>query len=180
VKIVLAVLWSGAFLLAPRLPAANSLNQPPIAPGCGDPVAKFDVTTAKSTQPIGSPEAGKALVYFVEDDAEFASRPTPTTRIGLDGQWVGATHGNSHLSFSVDPGEHHLCSSWQSTVILAQGHKSAAAHFTAAAGKTYFFKVTNKWNRDVGAAITRLDPLDSDEGRLLVNTSALSTSHPKQ
>jgi hypothetical protein len=123
---------------------------------------------------------GKALVYFVEDDSQFGSIPKPTTRAGVDGRWVGATHGNSYLFISVDPGEHHLCASWQSAVIVGQGHKTVAAHFTAAAGGVYYFAVKNTWVRDLGTAGISLTPLDSDEGQLLLRTFLLSTSHQKK
>jgi hypothetical protein len=146
------------------------------APGCGAPNIKFKVTTEKGHPRSAQPDAGKALVYFIEDDSDFESFPKPTTRIGVDGEWVGAMHGNSYFYFSVDPGVHHLCTSWQTTVVLAQGHKTAAAHFTAEAGGVYYFEVKNKWLREHGSAGTSLNPLDSDEGQLLVDKFSLSTS----
>jgi len=146
--------------------------------GCGPDNAKFEVKTAKQ-HPLSQPEAGKALVYFIEDDKEFGSNPKPTTRAGVDGAWVGATHGNSYFSFTVDPGEHHLCASWQTAVVIFQGHPTAAAHLTAEAGGVYFFRVKNKWVRDLGNAGINLVPLDPDEGQLLASKYSLSTFHPK-
>ena len=32
-----------------------------------------------------------------------------TTRVGLDGIWVGANHGKSYFFVLVNPGDHHLC-----------------------------------------------------------------------
>lgn len=150
------------------------------APGCGAPTAKFAVKTAKGRHPA-QPEAGTALVYLIEDDSNFASFPKPTTRAGLDGKWVGATHGNSYLYFSVDPGVHHLCASWQTAVILGKGHMTAAAHFTADAGGVYYFEVKNTFFGGDNQSMTdlTLTPLDSDEGEILANQFALSTSHPK-
>jgi hypothetical protein len=174
-KAFLAVL-----LLASPMFAASAETQPLGAPGCGAADAKFEVKTDKSQHPLATPDAGKAQVVFIEDDSEFGSRPFPTTRFGVDGSWVGATHGNSYLEFSVDPGEHHLCASWQTTVIVTQGHKSAAAHFTAAAGESYYFAVKNKWTRDLGTAVISLTPLDSDEGQLLAAKFALSASQLKK
>lgn len=168
------------FLLASPLLGGASATEPAVAPGCGADNVKFDVKTDKSRHPLTQPDAGKAQVVFVEDDSEFGSRPFPTTRFGVDGLWVGATHGNSYLSFSVDPGEHHLCASWQTTVIVAQGHKAAAAHFTAAAGESYYFQVKNRWTRDLGTAVISLKALDSDEGQLLASKYALSTSQLKK
>ena len=114
-------------------------------------------------------------MYFFEDDSEYAWVPKPTTRAGLDGQWVGATHGNSFFYFSVDPGEHHLCASRQT----AEGQKIAAAHFTAAPGGVYCYRVKNVLGRD-RPAIIKLDPLDTDEGQLLVNEYPFSTFQQKK
>jgi len=148
------------------------------APGCGDPAAKFAVKTAKDQRTV-QPEAGKALIYFIEDDSNFESFPKPTTRMGVDGQWVGANHGDSYFFVQVAPGVHHLCASWQTTVIVGKGHQTAAAHFTADAGGVYYFEVKNKWIRDHGVLSMSLDPVDSDEGQLLANKFSFSTSERK-
>lgn len=138
------------------------------------------MTTDKGQHPVAKPDAEKAVVYFVEDDSEFGTVPKPTTRIGLDGAWVGATHGNSYFYVPVDPGEHHLCASWQTAVVVFQGHQTAAAHFTAEPGGVYYFEVRNTWARDVGTARIRLKLLDSDEGQLLAGKYSFSTFHEKK
>src|SRR5258708_23260552 len=129
-----------AVLLVSSAWAQGKPNSIAVAPGCGPIDAKFEVKTDKAQHPI-TQEPGRAVVYFVEDDTNFQSTPKPTTRIGLDGSWVGANHGNSYFYFTVEPGEHHLCASWQSTVGFGTRHKSAAAHFTAEAGGVYYFSV---------------------------------------
>ncbi|MGA8617567.1 MAG: hypothetical protein WB660_03470 [Candidatus Sulfotelmatobacter sp.] len=174
-KILFVVLLLCASSLAQSVASA-----PAVAPGCGGANVKFDVKTNKSHHPIAQPESGKAIVYFVEDDNGFESFPKPTTRVGLDGGWVGANHGDSYFYFSVDPGEHHLCASWQSLVIIGAQETTAAAHFTAEAGQAYYFRVKNVWLRDHGHGHVELLPLDNDEGQLLASRFALSTSHPKQ
>jgi len=100
----------------------------------------------------------------------FSKLPRPTTRMGIDGKWVGATHANSYSYFSVDPGVRHLCASWQPTDL---DHGTAALHFLAEAGGIYFFTVKNR--------VTSISfvPSDSDEGQFLINRLALSTSRPK-
>ena len=166
-------------LLAASAFAQTSSTTPMAAPGCGAADVKFSVKTDKSQHPAAQAEAGKAMVYIIEDDTEFESYPRPTTRLGLDGQWIAANHGNSYSYFSVDPGEHHLCASWQGTVIVGARNTSAAAHFTAEAGKVYFFTVKNKWLREHGFTRVDLSPIDSDEGQLLASKYPLSTSRPK-
>jgi hypothetical protein len=146
-----------------------------LPPSCGAADAKFEVKTDGVQNSPAQPAAGKALLYFVEDDSGFGSTPKPTTREGIDGAWVGATHGNSFYSLSVDPGEHHLCASWQTAVIVRQGHQTAVAHFTAEAGGVYYFRVKNTWELSLGTAGIALAPLDSDEGAFLASKFSLST-----
>jgi hypothetical protein len=56
-----------------------------MAPGCGAFSVTFSVKTNKNQHPFAQPDAGKALVYFVEDDSNFNATPKPTVRAGLDG-----------------------------------------------------------------------------------------------
>ena len=140
-----------------------------LPPGCGAPAVKFGVTTGREQHPA-QPEAGKALVYFIQDDSDFSKLPRPTTRMAIDGEWVGATHANSYSYFPVDPRVHHLCASWQPTDL---DHGTAALHLAAEAGGIYFFRVKNR--------VTSISfvPLDSDEGKFLINQLVASTSRPK-
>lgn len=157
-----------------------------VAPGCGAEHIKFDVKTDRSKHPFLKPEPGKALVYFLQDDSYFQSWPRPTTRFGLDGNWVGATQSNSYFYASVDPGEHHLCAGWQSFVGFNVAQKSAAAHFTAEAGGVYFFVVNDRADADgqhgerLRPAGMKLTTLDSDEGQLLMSKFGFSTSRVRK
>jgi hypothetical protein len=168
-------------VLATTAHAQNQTADLAGVPGCGDPSAKFSVNKAGDQQPV-RPESGKALVYFIEDDSNFDSHPKPTTRAGVDGKWVGATHGNSYFSFSVDPGVHHLCASWQSGVILGTDRKTAAAHFTAEAGGIYYFEAKNTTYGTSNSTTTdiSLTLLDSDEWALLADQYELITSQRKK
>jgi hypothetical protein len=135
------------------------------------------VNTDAEQHSVPSPEAGKALVVFLQDDFEFNSTPKPTTRFGVDGIWVGATHANSYFYVPVDPGEHHLCASWQSSVTVVAARSMAAAHFTAQARKTYYFRARDMLI--VPHPEVELKPLDSDEAMVLLTLFAFSRSHPK-
>jgi|SRR5580698_1160264 hypothetical protein len=150
------------------LPLIAQDKQP--APACGPSNVRFDVNSQPGDHPT-QPESGKALLYFIQDDSNFQKRPRPTTRLGMDGEWLGATHANSYAYFSVTPGVHHLCASWQPTNL---GEGMAAAHFTAKAGSVYYFGVKNQ------LTTMTFKLLDSDEGQFLVSNFALSTSHPKK
>ena len=169
------------FLIASCVLAQAQTKETRLAPSCGPDEVKFEVKTEKNPHQVKQPDPGKALVYFLEDNSEFGSLPRPTTRLGVDGEWVGATHGNSYFYFSVDPGEHHLCVSWQSWVGIGSGHKAAAAHFTAEPGGVYYFLVKNIFLRQVGGPpIIKFEPLDSDEGQLLANKYSFSTFEQKK
>jgi hypothetical protein len=149
------------------------------APGCGRTDSKFEVKSGDSSHPVAQPEPGKALVYFLQDDKVFESHPRPTVKWGMDGNWLGATQSNTYFYTSVDPGEHHLCSQWQTSVIITAGHQAAAAHFTAEAGQVYYFRAQDFFWRDTSAANVKLGPVDSDEAQLLMTKFGFSTSHPK-
>jgi len=160
--------------------AAPALGQAEGA--CGPLNVHFDAQTFAS-QPSAGPEQGKALVYVVED---FRKAPgelgNPTIRVGLDGAWLGATRSNSYIYFSVDPGEHHLCTSWQSSQ-KRLSRLAAFARFTAEAEKTYYFRAVITYSTyGAPAANMNLDlqPVDPDEGHFLVTSFQLSKSHPKQ
>ena len=168
------------FLITSSVLTQAQTQETRVAPSCGPDKVKFEVKTEKNRHQVGKPDAGKALVYFLADNSAFASLPRPTTRAGVDGEWVGAAQGNSYFYFSLDPGEHHLCACWQTAVLVGQGHKVAAAHFTAEAGGVYYFRVKDTWVRDMGTASISLEPLDSDEGQLLTRKYSFSTFQQKK
>jgi hypothetical protein len=154
-------------------------NQPAPAPSvCGDLRVGLAVTLDNSRHTVAQPVPGKALIYFIQDIGLPALfRPDWTTKAGIDGKWVGANQRNSYFSVPVDPGVHHLCVSYQwrfspfsrlSTVELA--------HLTAEAGKSYFYRVTII-HSDGGPVSLILNPVDSDEGKYLVETYPRATAH---
>jgi hypothetical protein len=131
----------------------------------------------KSRHALAQPEPGKALVYVFEEFPDSRNGfITPTIRVGLNGTWVGATRGASFLSFSVAPGEQHLCANWQS--ISSQIMKQySLTSFNAESGKVYFFKVAPRLeaSQDGGIAWSKdLAMVDSDEANYLIGISAFS------
>jgi hypothetical protein len=154
------------------------------ATSCGPADVKFDVRHDNTRHPLlQEPEEGKALVYVIE---VFQKPPgelgNPTIRVGLDGSWVGANQGSSYLSFSVDPGEHHLCTNWQSMWKRLSDQHSLTS-FTAEAGKTYFFRVqthVESEGRESQIWYIDLQTVNADEAKYLIATSLLSVSQPKK
>jgi len=139
---------------------------------CGPGEIHFNVEAENFSDSVDQPAGGKALVYVI------AEGPI-TSRIGLNGAWVGAIEGRSHLSFSVDPGEHHLCASWQS-IFLKQNKIVALYGFTAEVGKTYYFRVRATVQGKNAPYLQDIEPVNSDQGRYMVLDSKISESHVKK
>lgn len=148
---------------------------------CGPTDVHFDAQTA-SSQPQAQLQPGQALVYVAE---VFQKAPgelgNPTLRVGLDGTWMGATRSNSYISFSVQPGEHHLCTNWQSHQ-RRLSREAAFASVNAEAGKTYYFRARITYNSSFNSTSMSLDlePVNPDEGQFLVASNKVSVSHPKK
>jgi hypothetical protein len=125
-------------------------------------------------RPRGQPEAGKALVYFIEDDREYDPPRKAIMLASLDNRWVRATNGNSYFYFSVAPGERRLCGSWQ-----GKSQTRAVAHFTVEAERC----TTSRQKSRAGAFQPygiNFGPLDSYEGLLLPSTFPLNTVQLKK
>lgn len=171
-----------AFFLS--LPALAGEPASPVAAvnaACGPDNVKFSVKSIEGQPPAApQPEPGKALVYVVEQyDRPGNELGKPTVRVGLDGSWVGANRSTSYLFFPVEPGEHHLCSDWQSVPRTIVPVRPSLAILTAEPGRTYYFRAhviehsLSLWTLD-------LEPLNDDEGRLLVATSPRSDYRQKK
>lgn len=144
---------------------------------CGPDNIKFSVRSI-GPQPAAQPDAGKAMVYVVEDFGRPANEiRRPTIRVGLDGAWVGANRGSSYLSFSVEPGEHHLCTDWQSLPPWLSVRPSLA-ELRAEPSHSYYFRA--RVMEGAGFFTLDLEPMNSDEGKMLVATSPESEYQRKK
>ena len=86
---------------------------------------------------------------------------------------------NSYIAFSVDPGEHHLCTNWQSH-FKRLSREAAFTGFTAEEGKTYYFRSRITFSSQWANEYLDLDAVDPDEGQYLVVSSQPVMSHPKK
>jgi len=155
---------------------------------CGDDKTQFDVKTQKKQPAPAPPADGKAQIVFIEAlDKNLGcwSCGAPSSRIGLDGAWVGANKGNSYFAIDVAPGEHHLCTDWQS-VFGTLKKKIGMAEFTAEPGKTYYFEVKMKL-KEVGSSDSNdvdrdlsFVQISEDEGKFRMQSAALATSAPRK
>jgi hypothetical protein len=145
------------------------------AAGCGPSQTQFDAKLDDTLHLLAQPERGKAIVYVFEDD--FTG---PTMRIGIDGSWVGATTGKSFIYFSLAPGDHSICTEWQSNVFKKTSQRvGGAKSLTVEAGKVYYLRMTFEEVTQASGRI-KFELADYAEGQFLLSSSALSNSHPKK
>lgn len=168
------VVWALALMAAPM-----ALGQAPVAAdaGCGAAGVSFRVEAATGGMPA-APPAGKALVVFIEKDV--GASIAATSLAGMDGQWMGATHGNAWFAFEADPGVHHLCAQTHFSIWVGGDSEEALLHFNAQAGRTYYFEAKNLAFSAERQADVSLTPVDGDEGRYLVSTEKLVGSKRKK
>jgi hypothetical protein len=140
------------------------------AAGCGPSKVLFEVKTDDSKHPVGQPEEGKALVYFIVDYVT-----APTMRVGVDGKRVGANDGKSYFFFTAEPGEHNVCMEWQSSTFKKSSERiGEALHVSMEPGKTYYIRLNFIFQR------LQLTLTDEAEGHFLIGSSLYSTSQPKK
>ncbi len=157
------------------LSAFAQAPSPTLPAACGPKDATFDVTLDDSRNAPARPQSGKALVYFIQDNGPEGDHQHFTTRIGMDGAWVGAYKSNSYLTVSVEPGEHHVCANIQSNSSF--GANVALAHFTAEPGKTYYLRtrfVAGLTGLYTVPRYLELDQPDTDEAAYLIASYPLS------
>jgi hypothetical protein len=164
-------------LIALLFAASAFAQNAPVSPAasCGPGNVNFKVKLDSTIHTPVEPQPGKALVYFIHDAGTSAIVAYPTTKLAMDGAWVGANHSNSYFFVSVEPGEHHVCASLQSSFVE---DRAEFAHFQAEAGKVYYYRTRLVMSRQV--ELLELDPIDSDQGKYLIGIYPLSISIPKK
>jgi hypothetical protein len=88
------------------------------AAGCGPQKMPYEVTWNPPDKGVMAPSAGKARIYVIE--IVGTNTTGVTTRVGVDGNWMGANTGQGYISFDLDPGEHNICADWQSILKVRQ------------------------------------------------------------
>ena len=160
----------GAVLLLVVSCSVATFGQDPVTAAmaaCGPKDDKVRINPDTGRDPSAQPEAGKALVYVIEDDGAInAIGAGITLRVGLDGGWVGAVnHRYPLLSFSVAPGLRHLCVNWQSS-FETRSRLVALAHIDAQADKVYYYRV-RQWDTRYQMFLD-FDPIDSHMGKFFL------------
>lgn len=155
-------------------------NRPaPPSFACGNLHLSLAVDLDNSSHRVPAPEAGKARIVFIQETGQTTNWGYLTTKIGIDGVWVGANRKNSYFSVPVSPGEHHLCLALQSAFARFAPQVIELAHVNAEAGQTYYFR-SRIFDSEHGPQYLVFDPIDSDEAKYLVASYPLSTSRPKK
>ena len=173
-----------AALFALLLAGSAVAQKPPAAlpQACGPENVGFKVKLDNAQHPLAQPEAGKALVYFIQDDGPAGNHQHYTMRIGLDGSWAGAYKENSYFTVSLGSGEHHICANVQSDRYPDRFQWSllSLAHFSAEPGKVYFFHTQYLAGMPGSTDYPHLvlEPVDSDEAAYLIAISPMSVFRP--
>ena len=177
-KTIVAAIFLAVF--ASPLFAQDDAAAARAAAGCGPDQIKFEVQTDKNQHPAPKAEPTKALVYVFQDVKQDNTLTigTATTRVGLDGAWIGAIHGKSYFFFSAEPGNHRGCAAWQSS-LKRISKLGSAADLSAEGGKVYYLRasVDERSNHRPDVKMEHIDPA---EAQLLMASSSLSTSQPKK
>lgn len=140
---------------------------------CGPDAMRFDVETSPFVGSISQSASDKALIYVISDQSG------PLARIGMDGTWMAALKGNTHLSFSIAPGEHHFCANWQS-IFSARSKYVALSSLNAEPGRVYYLRIRFTIQGEHGPPFMDLDVINEDQGRYLVLNSEISEFHVKK
>jgi Protein of unknown function (DUF2846) len=143
---------------------------------CGESTVSMAVNLDDKQHALAQPETGKALIYFIQDIGQAGTLAYPTTKIGIDGKWVGANKKNSWFAVAVDPGEHHLCAEIQSSFVAPEAE---LAHLTAEAGKVYYFR-TRIIFAERTAEYFSLAPVDSDEANFQIAAYPQATAKARK
>ena len=172
-----SVTCKAMLLVCALLFAASAFAQNPYGPlpaACGPDNASLKVKLDYTAHAPAQPEPGKALVYFIHDAGTAFAHPVayPTLRLGMDGAWVGANHGDSWFAVSVEPGEHHLCATLQSRFV---NQRMELAHLQAEAGRVYYYR--SRLFVSGTAELLELDPIDSDQAKYLIASLPQSVFH---
>jgi hypothetical protein len=167
-------------VVAPFAVAQNAPTVKQAESACGSFNEKFEVKTNAKQHPLASVEAGKAQIYVIEDwdwrDRGRINRPT--VRVGMDGKWMGADQGDSYVSFPADPGQRHLCVSWQQGIGSAN-NMIAVYGFEARPDQTYYLRATMARGEGLSHALS-LEPLNIDQAQLLLARYPLASSTVKK
>ncbi len=167
-----------ALLCIPSIPlAAQMIPQPLLTPAaraaCG-PIGKKPSNLPAPSVPAQIPP-GMARVYVITYALGSTFSHTPSTKIGMDGQWIGQNRPYGDIAVDIPPGVHHFCAvmpphgSIPFSILLMTnmhgGNQVALNRIDAQAGQTYYLL-----SRTSGANIyASLDRVAANEAEMFLN-----------
>jgi len=96
-------------------------------------------------------------------------------------QLVGAQHHDSWLSFSLQPGSHHLCADLQGERgQSAERKRISLTSFMAEPSTVHYFRVRTTLDYQLGWTTVDVEAVNRDEGELLVTSYPPSSSQPQK
>ena len=149
--------------------AQSSTAADPVKAACGEADRTFKVTNhAARDESALLPDEGRIYLIEVQDRVAFCPGGCGVTiKVGLDGVWAGATSGNSYLDMVPKAGVHHLCVAWQSK-LRGRRKNEQLAMLTVKSGDTLYYRVHLTPSTPDTIAHFELEPVNTDEGKLLV------------
>jgi hypothetical protein len=168
-----------AFLVLTLAIKAQQTPPNPYAAACGPTEANYTVKHSLSSSGPTQPPPRAALVYLIETMPDYPF-VTKKVNIGLDGSWIGATDAQTHISFVVTQGTHHLCAVYQghAASMDEEGH-TLLLNLKAEAGHTYYIRYHAMFLKD-SPGIAFFEKVDEDEGPFLVQRTEEATSTLKK
>jgi hypothetical protein len=142
-----------------------------------DFVVKRDSRNSQTAPDVQAP-AGKALVYVIEEMPDTAFL-TSNVKIGVDGSWIGETARQDYMSFTLDPGIHHLCVTYQGQFAPGVDGGAILHRLHAEPGKTYYLLYRGVFLKEYGE-IGFFNEVDEDEGQYLLQLSNHVTATAKK
>jgi hypothetical protein len=170
--------WS-LLTVAARSSSAQRTEPNPVAAACGSTGANYTVKHSPGSSSPTQPPLREALVYVIETmpDVPFV---TKKVNIGLDGSWVGATDAQTHVSFVVTKGTHHLCAAYQGHFAsMDEEGQTLLLNLKADAGHVYYIRYHAMFLKD-SPGIAFFEKVDEDEGLLLLQRTDEATSTLKR
>ncbi|HEV2575805.1 MAG TPA: hypothetical protein VGU25_01225 [Acidobacteriaceae bacterium] len=165
VSLFLAVIFACAVPIHAQQPILPGMN--PSACGSGRP--NFSIKEDASAPAVTQAPDGKALIHVIEQMPPVGLISTKVA-VGVDGSWVGETKPQTYVSFTVDPGVHHICANYQGDAAVGEEGKTILRRLNVEAGHTYYLLYRGIFSRDSGE-VAFFDEVDEDEGGYLLQTS---------
>jgi Protein of unknown function (DUF2846) len=136
------------------------------AKACGANEVNFNHKSVSAPPPNLEAPPDKALVIIVRPAWVGTA---VQTKLAADGIWIGANKGKNYFTFTLDPGEHYLCS---------KAENRSTLKLSVEAGKTYF--VQQKVEMGLLKSRNKIVPLDAAEGKKALEKCELSISEVKK